>query len=81
MVLCLLFLVGLLARNLYIQLVVTLSTTEVEYITITEAIKETIWLKDITHELRLYSGMITLYCDNQNTIHLAKNNLFLERSI
>lgn len=46
----------------------------------TKVIKEVIWLKDITHELGLYSGHITMYCDNQSIIHLAKIHVYHERS-
>lgn len=45
-----------------------------------EAIKEAIWLKSISHEIGLYSGIITIYCDNQSAIHLAKNHVYIEIS-
>lgn len=34
----------------------------------------------ITHELGLYNHIITVRCDNQSTIHLAKNYVYHERS-
>ena len=59
---------------------VALSTTEAEYMTMIEAVKEAIWLKGITKELAMYRGKVVVYCDNQSVIHLAKNRSFHERS-
>ncbi|XP_035545683.1 secreted RxLR effector protein 161-like [Juglans regia] len=64
---------GAISWKANLQPVVALSTTEAEYIAMTEAIKEAIWLKGISHELGMYEGNITVHCDNQSTIHLAKN--------
>ena len=58
---------------------VALSTTEVEYMALIEAVKEAIWLKGITKELAMYKGKVVVYCDNQSAIHLAKNQSFHER--
>ena len=63
-----------------LQLVVAISTTEVEYKAMTEVVKEAIWLKGITEELGMYRGKVIVYCDNQSAIHLAKNQSFHERS-
>lgn len=52
-----------------LQSVMALLTTEAEYIVIIEAIKESIWIMGLSHELGLYSDVIIMYCDNQNTIH------------
>ena len=48
---------------------VALSTTEAEYITVTEAIKEAIWLRGITEELGLKQKCVEVFRDNQSTIH------------
>ena len=66
--------------NANLQPVVALSTTEAEYMAMTEAVKEAIWLKGITEELVMYKGKVVVYCDNQSAIHLAKNQSFHERS-
>lgn len=63
-----------------LQSVVALSTTEAEYMAMTEAVKETIWLKGITEESAMNRGKVVVYCDNQSAIHLAKNQSFHERS-
>ncbi|XP_062093644.1 secreted RxLR effector protein 161-like [Humulus lupulus] len=63
-----------------LQKVVALSSTEAEYMTATEAIKEAIWLKGLTKELGLNSENITVHCDNQSALHLMRNPMFHERS-
>ena len=63
-----------------VQSVVAFSTTEAEYMAMTEAVKEVIWLKGITEELAMYRCKVVVYCDNQSVIHLAKNRSFHERS-
>ncbi|KAJ0805682.1 putative RNA-directed DNA polymerase [Helianthus annuus] len=55
---------------------VSLSTTEVEYMAVVEAIKELIWLKNFLKELGKEQVDCALFCDNQSAIHLAKNPVF-----
>ena len=52
----------------------TLSTTEADYVALTEAIKEGIWLKGITHELGINDNLVKLFCDSQSAIHLIKEH-------
>lgn len=59
---------------------VALSTTEAEYIAVTEAVKEAMWLKGILSEFGVKQKSITILCDNQSTIHLVKHQVFHERS-
>ncbi|XP_073121589.1 uncharacterized protein [Henckelia pumila] len=63
-----------------LQSVVDLSTTEDEYIAVTEGIKEALWLKGMITELGLKKEMVEVHCDNQSTIHLSKHQIFHERS-
>lgn len=63
-----------------LQSVVALSTTEAEYIAITKAIKEDIWLKGILGEFGVDQRAVPLNCDNQSALHLAKHQVFHERS-
>ncbi|KAL6341072.1 hypothetical protein AAG906_032187 [Vitis piasezkii] len=63
-----------------LQSVVALSTIEAEYMAVTKAVKEAIWLKGITEELAMYKSKVVVYCDNHSAIHLAKNQSFYERS-
>ena len=59
---------------------VALSTSEVEYITLTEAAKEAIWLKGLLTELKVLEHEVMIYSDNQIVIHLCKNPVFHEKS-
>ena len=59
---------------------VALLTTEVEYIVITVANKELLWMKKFLQELGLQQERYLLYCDSQSAIHLSKNPTFHSRS-
>jgi transposase InsO family protein len=63
-----------------LQKCVALSTTEAEYIAITEAAKELLWMKKFLQELGLQQERYVLYCDSQSAIHLSKNSTFHSRS-
>ncbi|GJW50559.1 retrovirus-related pol polyprotein from transposon TNT 1-94 [Tanacetum coccineum] len=53
-----------------LQHVVALSTTEVMYMTLTKAVKESIWLKGLLIELRVNLRSMVVNYDNQGAIHL-----------
>ena len=63
-----------------LQKVVALSKTEVEYIALTEAVKEALWLEGFAKELKLQGRSITVKCDSQSAIHLSKNSAYHERT-
>ncbi|KAE8707195.1 putative ribonuclease H protein [Hibiscus syriacus] len=63
-----------------VQSVVALSTTEVEYMAAAEAAKEALWLTSLVKELGVQQGGVHLLCDNQSTIHLAKNQVYRART-
>lgn len=63
-----------------LQHVVALSTTEAEYMALTEAIKEALWLKGLLNELSLCSDVTTINCDSQSAIHLAKDQMYHEKT-
>lgn len=63
-----------------LQKSVALSTTEAEYMAISEASKEMIWLKNFLEELGKKQGDNALYSDSQSAIHLAKNPVFHART-
>ena len=63
-----------------LQHVVALSTTEVEYIAVADAIKEAMWLKGLVGELLGLDVKVTLICDSQSAIHLLKNQAHHERT-
>ena len=64
-----------------LQDVVALSTTEAEFMAITEAFKEAKWLKGLVGEFSPCSSLVSVFCDSQSAIHLAKNqNTFYKRT-
>lgn len=64
------------------QPVVALSSTESEYIALTDAAKELIWLRKLVDELQFYplAEGTTLYCDNQGAITLTRDSTFHART-
>ncbi|KAF1328946.1 Gag-pol polyprotein, partial [Globisporangium splendens] len=64
------------------QRAVALSTTEAEYMALSEAIQEAVWLKAFVRELGedAGDGAVTVYEDNQGAIALAKNPEFHKRT-
>jgi hypothetical protein len=63
-----------------LQKCVALNTTEAEFIAVTEASKELLWLKRLACELGFKQDKYVLFCDNQSAIHLSKNASFHSRS-
>ena len=63
-----------------LQKIVALSTTEAEYVAVTEASKEMIWLQGLLDELGFKQENNVLYNDSQSAIHLAKNSAFHSRT-
>lgn len=59
---------------------VALSSTEAEYIALTEAVKEGMWLKGFITELGLKQEAVSIHCDSQSAIHLSRNSVFHERT-
>ena len=60
---------------------VALSTTEAEYIAAAESFKEAKWLKGLVGEMCNKVCSVSVHCDSQSAIHLAKNqNTFHRRS-
>ena len=63
-----------------LQSTVALSTTKAEYMAITEAVKEAIWLHGLLKDLGVGQKQLELYFDSQSAIHLAKNQVFHART-
>ena len=63
-----------------LQKIIVLSTTEAEYVAITKASKEMIWLKGFMEELGKGQENSKLYSDSMSAIHLAKNAAFHSRT-
>ncbi|WKA02079.1 hypothetical protein VitviT2T_020312 [Vitis vinifera] len=63
------------------QPIVTLSTTEAEFVAATVCACQAIWLRKILEELHLKQvGATTIFCDNSSTIKLSKNPVLHGRS-
>ena len=62
-----------------LQHIMALSTTEAEYVALTEAIKEAMWLKGITNDLGIIGSLVKLFYDSQSAIHLLKKILCFMR--
>ena len=63
-----------------LQHVVALSTTEAEFIALTEGIKEALWLKGIVTDLGIVLDRVEVNCDNAGAVQLSKNSVFHERT-
>ncbi|XP_040364466.1 secreted RxLR effector protein 161-like [Rosa chinensis] len=63
-----------------LQAVAALSTTEAEYMALTEASKEAIWLNGLANEFGIHQQGVVVKCDSQSAIHLAKNQVFHART-
>jgi hypothetical protein len=63
------------------QNIVALSSTEAEYVAQTHAAKEGIWLRSFISEIQgTKHGPLTISCDNQGAIALAKDNKYHART-
>jgi hypothetical protein len=64
------------------QHVIALSSTEAEYITLTHALKEVVWLRSLLGEIyddELLDRAVTVFSDNKSAISMVKNNIFHSR--
>jgi hypothetical protein len=66
--------------NSMLQSTPTLSTTEAKYMATVEVAKEALWLTGLVKELGLKQEGLELNCDNQSSIHLAKNQVYHART-
>ncbi|GKB43220.1 retrotransposon protein, putative, ty1-copia subclass [Tanacetum coccineum] len=56
------------------------STTKAEYMALTEAVKEAIWLRGLLKELGVKLNTVAVNYDNQDAINLSRNYVFHERT-
>jgi len=63
-----------------LQSTVVLSTTEAEYIAITEAVKEAIWLQELLDDLGIDQDLLKINCDSMSAIYLTKNQVYHVRT-
>ena len=64
------------------QQTIALSSTEAEYMALAHTAKESAWIKGILCELGFHSRdtPITIHCDNQSSMNIAKNPIFHSRT-
>ena len=63
------------------QPIVTLSTTEAEYVAMAEAGKSLLWLRGLLEDMGFpQQGPTVLHCDNQSAIALVKDPVYHERT-
>jgi len=63
------------------QPIITLSTTEAEYIMAAHAMKEAMWLCTFMGEITMLpTAMTTIHCDNQSVIALSKDRQYHVRT-
>ncbi|RDX72696.1 hypothetical protein CR513_47771, partial [Mucuna pruriens] len=63
-----------------LQDVIALSTTEAEYMVVTQEYKEAILIKRLMEELGHKQQQIVVYCDSQSALHIARNPAFHSRT-
>ena len=63
-----------------LQKVVALSTTKAEYIALSDAVKEGVWLKRFAEELGFPQDSVEIFCDSQSAIALSKNAVYHEKT-
>ena len=56
-----------------LQSTAALSTTDAEYMAMTEAIKEAIWLQGLLDDLWIGQDLLKINCDSTSIIYLIKN--------
>ena len=73
------FSIGVISWSSKKQGVVSLLSTEAEYVAQMHAAKEGIWLRSFMKEIQGEEKPLTISCDNQGAIALAKDNKFHAR--
>src|SRR5206468_3649145 len=63
-----------------LQSTVALSTTEAEYMAMTEGVKEALWLWGLLDDVGIKQECVDVWCDSQSAIHLAKNQVHHART-
>lgn len=64
----------------HLQEIVALSSTEAEYIALSECVKQVLWLRKLTNELNPTHDATIIRMDNESSIKLSKNDAFSARS-
>jgi hypothetical protein len=62
------------------QSTVATSTAESEYMAMYESIREVIWINKLVSNLMAEKYLLNIFCDNQSSIHIAKNPVMHQRT-
>jgi len=63
-----------------LQPLVALSSTEAEYVAVTDAFKKAVWLQGLLQEIHLLQSKVVMYSDSQSAINLSKNPVYHKRT-
>ena len=64
---------GVISWRSHAQKTVALSSTEAEYMAISDCSKQAIWIKALLSEIRIQLKSVLIYGDNQSSIFIASN--------
>ncbi|GAB2288844.1 hypothetical protein Dimus_038026 [Dionaea muscipula] len=64
----------------HLQPLVALSSTEAEYIAITDVFKEAIWIQGLLKEIKAIDNNCMVYTDSQSALYLCRNLVYHERT-
>lgn len=62
------------------QPIIALSSTEAEYIALSSAVKEALWMRQLMMEVDEIEGPTMVYCDNKSAIELGSKEAYRPRS-
>ena len=62
------------------QDIVTLSTVEAEYVALTRAAQDALWIQQILESLGIDARPVELHCDNTGAISLSQQNASISRT-
>ncbi len=64
------------------QLIIALSSCEIEYMILSKTAKEAIWIRQFLHELKFRNDdqLVLIFADNKNAIDLIINSLYHKRT-
>ena len=63
-----------------LQSTIALSTTEAEYMVMTEVMKKAIWLQGLLNDLGIEQDLLNINCDSMSAIYFAKNQVYHTRT-
>ena len=68
------------SQKVELQDTIALLTTETEYMTTVETLKEGLWLKELVKTFDIIHDSVRVHCDSQSAIYLAKDHWYHKRT-